>query len=128
MPKRYPSSDALLLKRIRDTHVVCNDVLDELIRVQQSFWKPFGRVAIELGYMRIGHVAKVLSVQATNPQKSFGECARGCGFLRTSQVEHILMHQQALVPSLADILVSEMVLEEHEVAQLLEAPSLVQSL
>lgn len=123
MAKLYEDKDEFLMRRLRETGLVDSILLDELVEVQRSFWKPFGRVAITLGFMRIVQVAKVLSFQATHPDRNFGECARCLGFLRSHQIEKVIAYQRELIPSLTDILVAEMVLELHEVTQLVLAPS-----
>lgn len=119
----HNASDERLLARLRESELVDVTVLNELLEFQRSCWKPFGRVAIDLGMMRIVQVAKVLGCQAVRPERSFGECARHLGFLRREQVDQIAEHQRRLVPSLAEILVTEMVLEVDEVERLLTDPT-----
>ena len=117
---RYASQDETkLLAHLREHDLVCEGVLEELVAMQRAAHKPFGRIAVELGFMRIVQVAKVLSHQATRPQCNFGDIARALGFLRSEQITQIVQRQKEIVPSLAQLLVSEMLLEPSELNEIL---------
>lgn len=87
--------------------VITGEQFANAVSEQLSRRPLLGKIAIEKGKLNIKQVMKVFAVQADDLKKPFGQLAVELGFLTKQDLSQLLLDQIELAPDLADILVQQ---------------------
>jgi len=94
------------------------DAVLESLRWQQSNRSPLGRLAIELGGLREGDVARILRHQRVGER--FGACATRLGLLPPNALARLLERQRRLQPLVGQFFVQRGLLSSQRLAEALK--------
>jgi hypothetical protein len=74
-----------------------------------------GKIAIKHGMLTVKQASAIFAAQADDGGKPFGEMAVELGFLTTEQLNWVLVEQMKSIPGLGAILVEKGVLSQNQV-------------
>ena len=96
--------------------IMSAEQLVDALDLQQRSRPRFGRLALQMGKLRLHQVAEILQRQC-DVDKPFGETAVDLEFLSRRQVTHLLKTQQNRTPAVIDCLVQLAAVDESRLEE-----------
>jgi hypothetical protein len=94
--------------------IITGDQFAKAVREQFSRRPLLGRVAIHRGMLTLRQCRKILSAQADTMEKPFGQLAVELGFVTREELADLILEQAESTPSLGEILVETTVLSRSQ--------------
>lgn len=79
---------------------------DRLAKTVSQGWRPLGRVLVEMGYLSVKELMRLLAIQADEPSAYLGSLAVREGYCTQSQIEQALRLQRSTTAGVYQFLTS----------------------